>query len=426
MSSKHFAALSASLGTLLVLAPATVHASQRACEAFHIPVDVSASPAVSPADNLVYVELCRPKNGPWPTVAQLLVHGSTHNHYEYAFPFRERDYSHVELAARAGYVTLNIDRIGTGLSSKPHSSAITVDLIVSTLNQLAIRLRDGTLDAVGIPAEYLDDHDDQGTFGDIPGFSKIVYFGASLASGYGWELEHQYPAAADAFVIHGALHDTPLAWVELVGQHHSFPAKDHPSIGDPTLDYDPDAFDPLTGANTGMGMVTTEPGWHDDFFLWTPGTHRRVPGIDEVVVGGVSSYLVAESALDHAILQQPCSIGGAPNTDDPSESCSILDPVILLVGQYDGAVCGRPAMPGSAAIPGSPSVGLLFVGGPPGPGIDCSSEATIIQAEQPFFNVPLEGNVKLVPDAGHNIHVHDSYREVHDQWLVPRLRALGF
>jgi hypothetical protein len=421
------AALVAPLCAGVVLAAASsAHASQRTCEAFYVPMDVSAFPAVDPSDNLVYAELCRPKSGAWPTVAQLLVHGSTHNHYEFAFPFHERQYSHVELASRAGYATLNIDRLGTVRSSKPHSSAISVDLIVSTLNQLAVMLRTGTLDAVGIPTEYLDDDDDQGSFGDVPGFPCIIYFGASLATGYGWELEHQYPAAADAFVLHGALHDAPLAWVQLVGQHHSFPAKDHPSLGDPTLDYDPDAFDPLTGANTGMGMVTTEPGWHDDFFLWRPGTHQQVPPVDEAVLGGVSSYLVVESALDHALLQQPCTIDGTPNTDDPSESCSILDPVILLVGQYDGAVCGRPAMPGSAAIPGSPSVGLALVGGPPGPGLDCSSEVAIIQAEQPFFNVSLQGNVKLVPDAGHNIHVHDSYADVHDAWLVPRLHALGF
>ena len=43
--------------------------------------------------------------------------------------------------------------------------------------------------------------------------------------------------------------------------------------------------------------------------------------------------------------------------------------------------------------------------------------------EQQFYSVPLAA--KVVPGAAHSIHMHDGYRAVHDDWLVPQLAAAG-
>jgi hypothetical protein len=54
---------------------------------------------------------------------------------------------------------------------------------------------------------------------------------------------------------------------------------------------------------------------------------------------------------------------------------------------------------------------------------DNRAAKTVRDYEQQFYRVPLAA--KVVPGAAHSIHMHDGYRAVHDDWLVPQLATAG-
>lgn len=74
----------------------------------------------------------------------LLVPGSTFNSAYWDFPFQSEKYSFTQAMNRAGTATLNIDRLGTGGSSKPLGSTVTASLQASVTHQLISRLRTGS------------------------------------------------------------------------------------------------------------------------------------------------------------------------------------------------------------------------------------------------------------------------------------------
>src|SRR5262249_23717719 len=153
------------------------------------------------------------------------------NHNYWDFPFKEKRYSHVEGALEAGYATFNIDRIGTGLSTMPPSYLVTVDATVDSLHQIIQGLRSGAI-------------------GAHP-FSKVVYFGRSRSTAYGWQIGASYPQDIDAFVFTGLLHETTQFWVDLVNTH-IIPANLDPLFEEKNLD---------------DGYVTTEAGYRSMFFI---------------------------------------------------------------------------------------------------------------------------------------------------------------
>jgi pimeloyl-ACP methyl ester carboxylesterase len=112
------------------------------CQGFMVPVTVENVPDVE-----LYGELCVPK-GRTPSAVQLLVHGTTYNHNYWDWP---ED---------------NVDRLGVGKSTKPASHLVTLAATVDTLHQVISKLRAG---AIGGHR-----------------FSKVVYFGSSLSTAYGW------------------------------------------------------------------------------------------------------------------------------------------------------------------------------------------------------------------------------------------------
>ncbi|GCE07115.1 alpha/beta fold hydrolase [Dictyobacter aurantiacus] len=113
------------------------------------------------------------------------------------------------------------------------------------------------------------------------------------------------------------------------------------------------------------GYLTTEPGTREDDFYYEPGTDPNVLQTDEATKetatpGEFSSF--AEPIADGISLQ-------------------INVPVLVVVGQDDSLFCGLAAT-------------------------DCSSAATIQQAEAPFYAPQARLQVAVVPEAGHNINLH--------------------
>jgi hypothetical protein len=111
------------------------------CRDVNIPVALMAG---QPANQKIFAEFCLP-HGRAPQTVQLLVHGATHNHTYWDFPYQLPRYSYVDAAVRAGYAVLAIDRIGDGQSSHPPSSQIIFPNTIYTLHQVVDDLRNGTL-----------------------------------------------------------------------------------------------------------------------------------------------------------------------------------------------------------------------------------------------------------------------------------------
>jgi pimeloyl-ACP methyl ester carboxylesterase len=258
------------------------------CRSLYVPMTI---PNVGPAN--VYAELCLPY-GPTPETVQLLVHGSTYNHHYWDTPLNPERYSHVVAALEAGYATLNIDRIGTGLSTKPPSHLVTVDLIDEMLHQLVTKLRGGEI-------------------GGYP-FSRVVYFGSSLTVVNGWVLGSRHPEDIDAFVLTGTVHYVRPGFVDLVMQYHVDPACESLRF----KYFVPDC-----------GYVTTRPGWRDDFFWYVPGGSPLAILVDELLKDVVSISLMFETAA-LALFPDP----------ETSPSRDIAVPTLIVLGEHDATACG--------------------------------------------------------------------------------------
>jgi hypothetical protein len=83
------------------------------------------------------------------------VHGFTFAQYYWDLPYQPENYSYVAAANRAGYATLNIDRLGVGDSHHPLSPLITLENNASVVNQLIQRLRSGGLGGTAFERLFL-------------------------------------------------------------------------------------------------------------------------------------------------------------------------------------------------------------------------------------------------------------------------------
>lgn len=151
------------------------------CSAYRVPVSLAKIGTAH-----VYGELCTPHGvSPVQGAVQLLVPGSTYNHFYYDMPVRPGTYSYVSKAIEAGYSTFNIDRLATGKSSLPASTSYTVDAGVEAIHQVVTALRSGEI-------------------GDRR-FSTVVWVGHSFGSAMAWSAADRY-RDIDAFVLTGMSH----------------------------------------------------------------------------------------------------------------------------------------------------------------------------------------------------------------------------
>lgn len=130
-----------------------------------------------------------------PETIQLLVHGGvyTGGYWEFPDPSGGTDrYNYAAAANKAGFTTLAIDRIGSGRSSHPLSTKITLESNVFTVHQVVQAIRRGEITA---PAGKQ--------------FHKVVYVGHSYGTGVGWFLATDYGEDLDAAVFTGAFGERP-------------------------------------------------------------------------------------------------------------------------------------------------------------------------------------------------------------------------
>ncbi len=123
--------------------PSFVHAanSKKTCKTHQIPVALGPG---KPATYHVSGTLCSRGKLKGKTV-QVLVHGFTLTHEYWDSAYQPDRYSYVNSLTKAGYVTLNLDRIGVGTSSHPLATEITVDSNAYVVHQVVTQLRAGKI-----------------------------------------------------------------------------------------------------------------------------------------------------------------------------------------------------------------------------------------------------------------------------------------
>jgi len=241
----------------------------------------------APRQYNLWGRLCGPAGDLDRRTVMLLVHGGTYNHYYNDWPYRPEYYSFVRAATAAGYATLNIDRIGHGLSDhRPSSAEITIDTSANTLQYVIQDLRGGN-------AGYR--------------FGKVILVGHS----YGEVIARTYAAShhdVDGLILSGAQHLGNYAKIATVLANILYPAQMDPTLRDSQVQ---------------PGDTTSIPGKRCETFYHQGSVEPEVCALDEklkdtITAGETASFYEFSNDL---------------NTQ------RITAPVLHVEGEYDAFWC---------------------------------------------------------------------------------------
>jgi pimeloyl-ACP methyl ester carboxylesterase len=304
------AGLTATLAATVLPNP-TAHAADtgRVCKESTVPVTLEPATYVPGSSALagsggryeLFVRFCQPKAKPSTTV-QVLVHGITYDHRYWNIPDPDGTdrYSWEAAAAKAGYATLAIDRLGAGGSSHPPSPQVDINTNASAVRALIHALREGNVPnpAPGTAVE------------------KVVLVGHSYGSMTSWFAASDN-SEVDALVVTGATHN-----VREIGTPLEVSAPLYPAVLDPA--YASSGYDP--------GYLTIRPGTRAEPY-YAPDTNydKRVLAADEAIKGTVTFWELNNYPL---IFRTRLNISA---------------PVFLLIGTKDGIFCSL--QPGDMGAP---------------------------------------------------------------------------
>lgn len=274
------ATLSVSMLTALALsAPSAANADGPGCQTVRTSVQLSST---DPTTYQIWGQLCGAAPG---RTVQLLVSGFTYDHLYWDSPIDPAKYSYVDAMNKAGYATLNIDRIGTGNSGHPPALNVNVDSNAYVVHEIIGKLRAGTIGGVSFP--------------------KVIVVGHSLGSVITMTEAGKYHDV-DGVVLSGISHNIVTTNVAVLF------ATTEPTQLDPVL----------SKQNLPLGYVSTEPGIRKSDFYYTPTADPAVIAYDEA---HKSTGTLGELATI---------------PDMYAWSLSITAPVLLIDGQRDQIVCG--------------------------------------------------------------------------------------
>jgi pimeloyl-ACP methyl ester carboxylesterase len=251
---------------------------------------VSLSPG-QPADNTIVAWLCA--RGPIAgRTIQVLLHGGTYDHNYWDFPLQPEHYSYVRALTNAGYVTLNLDRLGSGLSSHPNPDILTLHANAFTVHQIVQAFR---TDGVNVPG-----------FGLVQS-SRIELVGHSLGS-YISAIEASTYDDVDGVILSAYSHTVGPGTAVLVS------------------DVYPAAFDPkFASLGLPFDYLTTMPGTRGQAFYFLPGADPDVIAEDEQ-------------------LKQTVAVGELTDLDSSfPESLGIHVPTLVADGDFDSIDCNAPS-----------------------------------------------------------------------------------
>lgn len=179
-------------------------------------------------------------------------------------------------------------------------------------------------------------------------FARVLIVGHSLGSAVVW-IEAGTYHDVDGVIITGLAHHLNSAKLADVASTL------YPAILDPRF----------SGDGYAAEYLTTEPGTRASDFYYQPDADSSVIATDEAT----KETTPDGEAWNFATVL----VDGI--------SAQITAPVLLVVGQQDSIVCGQQAT-------------------------DCSSEATVWQAEVPYYSSQAQLQVAVIPNAGHNLNLH--------------------
>jgi pimeloyl-ACP methyl ester carboxylesterase len=256
--------------------------------------------------------LCRPLGARTPRATLVLVHGSTYSRVYWDFPVDPGRYSATRLLARAGYLTLAIDRLGSGESDRPPSDQVTADASASALHQVISRFRSGS--------------------GTRTRSGKVLVVGHSSGSTLAIREAAQF-ADVDGLVITGFMHS--------FGSADFFEQMIYPAADDPKFRDD---------SSIPSGYTTTRPGVR---LLWYYGFNA-----DEAVFAADEATKDAMPGADAGgFLDELLGLNGGPFAGQ-------LDvPVLDIVGERDLGFCTPPgcdqANSEASSYPASPDFQMV-------------------------------------------------------------------
>lgn len=275
------AVLTALAGAVLPAPPANAISptTQTQCRSVQVPVQVGLQ------HGPIAGTLCVP---PQASTVQILIHGWTYGQYYFDFPYQPERYSYVEAANKAGYATLNIDRLGSGASLHPLSVFDTFNADVRTVHEVIQALRTGALGTA---------------------FPRVIEVGHSLGSLLTAAEAGRY-RDVDAIITTGFTHMPNYVndLTQIIG-----PSVDYPAVADPKFadsDLDP-------------AYITSVPGTRDGFYE-PSDTDPAVPRIDEQLKQTQSLVELSDVATYDLL-----------NTDR-----TLNIPVLTVTGEHDQVLCG--------------------------------------------------------------------------------------
>lgn len=230
----------------------------RSCTEIDIPVAMSQG---WPASEKIHGRLCVPA-GVSPRIIQVLVHGITYDggYWEFPDPSGGTDrYNYAAAANKAGYATLAIDRVGSGRSSRPLSTMLTIDSNAYTVHQVVQAIRSGEV-----------------TNPSGKRFTKIVYVGHSYGTWTGWNEVTTY-RDVDAAVFTAAFEELSFT-APLIVLPSTYPAAADPRFAGKGLD---------------PGYLTTLPGTRRALFYDPAPVDPAVIAHDEATKQTVAATEIA-------------------------------------------------------------------------------------------------------------------------------------
>ncbi|MFD5088986.1 alpha/beta hydrolase [Amycolatopsis thailandensis] len=211
------------------------------------------------------------------TPLQVLLHGGTYDRTYWDWPVQSRRYSYVDSATRAGYATLNLDRLGYGRSSRPDPEKLDFAAGGDAVHQVVRQLR--------------------------PRFRTIVLNGHSMGGLVAERAAER--GGVDAVIVSGIPRDRP-------GGQAKTASPFHPAELDPKF----------AGKPWARGYLTTRPGVRARTFHH-PGTY------DPAIIP------FEEALKDTVASAELRSVGpGAAKRSAPKV------PTAYVLGEHDTLVCG--------------------------------------------------------------------------------------
>lgn len=220
-----------------------------------------------------------------PPKVQLLVSGATYSRWYWHNDGGSRSY--VRAATNAGYTTFAVDRLGTGVSSKPLSTSLNLTAGAVALKDVVTALRGGLAG---------------------PSFTKVILVAHSLGAAHSWLMGNNADAIVDSSELHRVNH---LGWNSL----QVYAATSDPKWASSGLD---------------SGYITTSPGARSQFYY---NTSQTLIDQDENTKD-LSNYTELAQAYTMVDSADPLT----------SPSRTLTKPVLVVIGDKDPFFCGGDAI----------------------------------------------------------------------------------